>query len=94
MVGKQTLIGLNDMAIEQDMVWLDGNPATYRNFKDTEPNGNPGDGDVVRIKNVNNNYKWYDGDSAGQYPFLCSREPRVTTGTFSIRFTVSSYRCS
>ena len=39
-------IGLSKSASDHSYYWLDGNPSTYRNWEDTEPNENTG---CVRI---------------------------------------------
>ena len=64
----EVLIGLNDIVTEGTMTWMDSSTSTYRNYYPGDPNGEPGDADIMRIKDL----KWMDGDSLLSYPFLCS----------------------
>lgn len=66
-------IGLNDIGREGTYVWLDGSPVVYSDWGDMDPNGQPGNGDMVRMVR-NSNYRWMDAGTEEKYSFMCASD--------------------
>ena len=69
-------IGLNDKGDEGTFEWVDhdGTNTSYRKWYDGEPNGQPNDGDCVRMVS---NGKWRDSSCSDEYYYVCQK-PDVT----------------
>ena len=70
---SEVTIGMNDMAQEGTYVWTDGTTNNYDLWGDADPDQQPGDGDMVRIKK-DGSRKWMDGDTQAKYPFMCATD--------------------
>ena len=67
-------IGFNDMAIEGTFTWLDGSPVDFTDWREGNPDGLPGDGDMARIKKSKGKYYWMDGNTQSTYRFICTSD--------------------
>ena len=65
-------IGLNDMEEEGPFVWMDGSPSGYQDWGPGNPDGSPGNGDMVRITKQDGVRTWMDAGTKMEYPFICS----------------------
>jgi len=61
--------------------WLDGNPSTYRNWRDGEPNSND---QCVRIANGEFN----DGSCSNLYRYICKGIYFFLTSYLSLTFSL------
>ena len=70
--GDGAWIGFNDRATEGDYIWAIGDPVTYTNWADWEPNDSGGNEDCAQIYG---NGLWNDAYCTNRYGYFCELQP-------------------
>jgi hypothetical protein len=71
-LGIDAWIGGTDQAVEDDWVWLTGEPMDYENWREGEPNDSGGE-DCMIVEGENGGL-WDDRGCDDLYPVICERE--------------------